>query len=271
VKPKAFLEGLKPVLHISHRGGAGVAPENTLFAFRQAVETFHTDLLELDVHLTRDGDLVVAHDPTVERCTDGTGAIAQLSLAEVQALDAGYHFTPAGGSGTPLRGQGIRIPTLRELLRALPSTRLNIELKDPRPGGEKELARLLQAESALDRVCIGSELDEVGGRLHQLLPDACHFYPREALATFVLTVKSGGPPPEDDRFSVLAMPVYFQGMRLIDFALLGAAHQAGKFLAVWTIDDPAEMRRLITEGVGGIMTDRPDLLRQAINLYSRAR
>ncbi|MDQ3266417.1 MAG: glycerophosphodiester phosphodiesterase [Myxococcota bacterium] len=268
---KPFLQGLRPVLHIAHRGGAGLAPENTLPAFRQAVETFRTDILELDVHLTREGEVVVFHDPTVERITEGHGAISSLTLAEVQSLDAAYRFTPFGGTGTPLRGQGIGIPTLREVLRAFPEVRLNVELKDPRSGGEQVLAQLLNSEGALERVCLGSEQDELADRLHRVLPDACHFYPREALANFVLTVKSGGPPPADDRFSLLAMPVYFQGMRLIDVALLGAVHQAGKFLAVWTVDDPEEMRRLILEGVGGIMTDRPDLLREAINLYSRPR
>lgn len=268
---KAFLEGLKPTVHISHRGGARVSPENTLEAFRRAVDEFKTEILELDVHVTSDNEVVVAHDPTVERCTDGQGELSSMTLEEVQKLDAAHHFRPDGGTGFPLRGQGVRIPTLREVLRAFPTVKLNVELKDLRPGTEKALAEVITSENALERVCVGSENDEVAGRIHTALPEACHFYPREALAAFVLTLKSGGQPPDDPRFSVLALPLYFQGVRLIDQALLDAAHQMGRFLAVWTVDDPGEMRRLIIEGVGGIMTDRPDLLRQAINTYGRVR
>lgn len=268
---KPFLDGLRPTLHISHRGGAALMPENTLEAFRRAVEEFRTDMLELDVHVTADGEVVVAHDPTLERCTDGTGALSEKTLAELQRLDAAFHFRPEGASDHPLRGQGVRIPTLREVLRAFPGLRLNIELKDTRPGTERTLAELLTAEKAQDRVCIGSESDEVAARLYDALPDACHFYPRDALAAFVLSLKSGVQAPDDPRFSVLAMPLYFQGVRLVDPQLLDAAHQMKRFLAVWTVDDPSELRRLVIEGVGGVMTDRPDLLRQAINTYGRAK
>ena len=92
-----FWAGLKPTLHISHRGGAALAPENTLAAFRRAVREYHTDMLELDLHLTRDGALVVFHDETLERCTDGAGRVAERSLAELEELDAGYRFATEGG------------------------------------------------------------------------------------------------------------------------------------------------------------------------------
>ncbi|HZG41378.1 MAG TPA: glycerophosphodiester phosphodiesterase family protein, partial [Longimicrobium sp.] len=107
----AFLRGLRPTLHISHRGGAALAPENTLDAFRLAVERYRTDMLELDVHLTRDGEWVVAHDDTLERCTDGTGPLAALTLAELRRLDAGFGFSPDEGRTFPFRGRGARIPT----------------------------------------------------------------------------------------------------------------------------------------------------------------
>src|SRR5512133_1942961 len=92
-----FFNGLKPTLHISHRGGAGVSPENTMFAFHRAAEEFRTDMLELDVHLPRDRELGVAHDSKVDRCTDGKGAIAAMNLADLQRLDAAFHFSTDGG------------------------------------------------------------------------------------------------------------------------------------------------------------------------------
>jgi glycerophosphoryl diester phosphodiesterase len=265
-----FLQGLKPTLHISHRGGALLAPENTLPAFRMAVERYRTQMLELDVHLTRDGEVVVAHDDTLDRCTDGSGLLATLSLAELQRLDAGFHFTPDGGKSFPLRRQGVRIPTLREVLRAFPGLRINLEMKPSQPGTEDALDQVLREEKALDRVCLGSEQDTVAERLVARMPDACHFYPRDALAAYVITLQSGEQPYVDPRYSVIDMPLYFGGMRLINEAFLRATAAHGKWVNVWTVDDPAEMRRLISEGVGGIMTDRPDLLRQALDAATPA-
>ncbi|HET9452167.1 MAG TPA: glycerophosphodiester phosphodiesterase, partial [Aggregicoccus sp.] len=254
-----------PTLHIAHRGGAALAPENTLAAFRQAVERYRTDMLELDVHLSRDGELVVAHDDTLERCTDGTGPLAARTLAELQQLDAGFRFSPDGGSSFPFRGQGVRLPSLREVLRAFPALRLNVEAKPDAPGIEEALAQLLREERALERVCVGSELDVVAERLLRTLPDACHFYPREALTAAVLALKSGEPAPDAPQFHVLDMPLYFGGVRLIDVPFLTATRALGKWVNVWTVDDPAQMRQLVAEGVGGVMTDRPDLLRDVLD------
>ncbi|QRK04804.1 glycerophosphodiester phosphodiesterase [Archangium violaceum] len=260
-----YFRGLSPTLHISHRGGSLLAPENTLAAFRMAVERYHTQVLETDVHLTRDGELVVAHDDTLERCTDGVGNIADHTLAELQRLDAGHRFTPDGGRTFPFRGQGVRMPSLRELLRAFPALRFNIEVKPDVPGIEDAFFQVLREEGAMERACVGSELDSVGERLARVMPDACHFYPRDALAAFVLSVRTGEQPPEDPRYTVLDMPLYFGDVRLVDEALLRAADAHGKWINVWTVDDPQEMRQLVTEGVGGIMTDRPDLLRQVLD------
>ncbi|WP_163996860.1 glycerophosphodiester phosphodiesterase [Pyxidicoccus caerfyrddinensis] len=264
-----FLRGLRPTLHISHRGGAALAPENTLEAFRQAVERYRTDMLELDVHLTRDGEVVVAHDATLERCTDGTGPLAALTLAELKRLDAGFHFSPDEGRTFSFRGQGVRIPTLREVLRAFPALRLNIELKPDVPGIEDVFAGLLKEEGALERVCMGSEQDVVGERLAARLPDACHFYPRDALAAFVIALRGGETPPEDPRFTVLDMPLYFGDIRLVDPAFLRECAARGKWVNVWTVDDATEMEQLLQEGVGGIMTDRPDLLRQRMDASTK--
>ncbi|MEJ2679856.1 MAG: glycerophosphodiester phosphodiesterase family protein, partial [Gemmatimonadota bacterium] len=114
-------------LLIAHRGGAGLAPENTMAAFRQAVDRWPVDMMELDVHATADGHCVVIHDPTVDRTTNGQGVVAALSLAELQTLDAGYRFELDGEQ--PFRDRGVRIPTLDEVLDALPDMRLTIEVK----------------------------------------------------------------------------------------------------------------------------------------------
>jgi glycerophosphoryl diester phosphodiesterase len=163
------------------------------------------------------------------------------------------------------------MPSLREVLRAFPALRFNIEVKPDVPGIEDAFFQVLREEGALERVCVGSELDEVGERLVRVMPDACHFYPRDALTAFVLTVRAGEPPPADPRYTVLDMPLYFGDMRLVDEALLRAVDAHGKWINVWTVDEPDEMRQLVAEGVGGIMTDRPDLLRQVLDARQNPR
>ncbi len=259
-----FLRDLRSPLHISHRGGAALAPENTLAAFRMAVERYRTDMLELDVHQTRDGVLVVSHDPTVDRCTDGAGRIAELTLAELQRLDAGRRFTRDWGRTFPFRGKGVRLPTLEEVLRAFPGLRLNIELKADAPGAVERFADTVRRADAVARVCCGSEHDALAARLYEAFPEGCHFYPRDAGSGFVINARTGEPPPEDPRFLVLDMPLYLEGMRLIDRDFLDVARRHGKWVNVWTVDSPAEMTQLVAEGVGGIMTDRPDLLRDVL-------
>lgn len=262
---KPFLLGLKPTLHISHRGGAALAPENTLEAFRNAVERYRTDMLELDVRLTRDGAVVVSHDATTGRCCERDLQIAATNLRDLQNLDAGYRFTPDGGATFPFRGKGVFIPTLQEVLRAFPKVKMNIELKAAMEGLVEAFASVIRAEQAVPRICCGSEADEVAYRLYKAMPEACHFFPREALTTFSIALKMGMEPTADNRFDVLDMPAYYQGERLIDPAFVEAVRGAGKWVNVWTVDDAAEMRQLIKDGVGGIMTDRPDVLRDVLS------
>src|SRR5678809_1024211 len=145
---KPFLLGLKPTLHISHRGGAALAPENTLDAFRMAVDRYRTDMLELDVRLTRDGVVVVSHDATTGRCCERDLQIAATNLKELQQLDAGHRFTPDGGATFPSRGRGIRIPTHQEVLRAFPNVKLNVELKAIQEGLPDAFAQVIRGEKA---------------------------------------------------------------------------------------------------------------------------
>lgn len=260
-----FFEGLAPTLHIAHRGGAGLAPENTLVAFEQAVRVHRTDMLELDVQLTRDGVLVVAHDDDVDRCTNGTGDLSRFDLEALQALDAANHFTRDGGVTFPFRGSGVRIPSLREVLEAFLEVRLNIELKRPQPGAAEALVEELRRADALHRVCIGSADDALGAHLQRLLPEALHFYPQGALTAFVMAARSGQEPPDEPRYCVLDMPLDYAGMRLVDAPFLETARRLGRWVNVWTVDDPVDMRSMVELGVGGVMTDRPDVLRQVLD------
>lgn len=257
-----FFHGLKPTLHISHRGGAALMPENTLVAFENAVRLYRTDVLEIDVQATKDGEVVVHHDLMVDRCTDGTGPVSSFTFEELSTLDAAYRFTPNDGATFPLRGSGVKVPRLVDVLRMFPKLRFNIELKSA--DVLKAFVEIVKAEKAEYRVCMGSEHDEIAEDLHKALPEACHFFPRGALTAFILPMKAGEPPKDDERYTVLDMPLYFQDVRLFDAALRDEAASRGKWINVWTVDERHDMRECIAQGVGGVMTDRPDLLREAL-------
>jgi glycerophosphoryl diester phosphodiesterase len=245
-----FLERLPRCAAIAHRGGAALWPENTLLAFESAVREYKPDVLELDLHATKDGVLVVSHDPTVDRCTNGKGPVSGFTLQELQKLDA---------------GRGARIPTFEELLTALPQQALNIELKPDVDGLEKEFARLLRKHGALDRVNIGSEQDAVAERIVRELPDVCHFFPAGAGLALAAGIWGMGPRVRDDRFQVLCAPQYFEGQLAATAEFLKGADELGVPVFVWVVDEPEDMRRLQRDGARGIMTDRPDLLRAALS------
>ncbi|MEJ2708342.1 MAG: glycerophosphodiester phosphodiesterase, partial [Anaerolineales bacterium] len=143
------------VLAMAHRGGGGQWPENTLYAFQRAVE-LGVDVLEMDIHSTADGVLVVRHDPSVDSTTDGNGPIHAFTLAELKRLDAGYRWTPDGGETFPFRRQGITIPTLEEVLSAFPGMRVNIDIKQASPSIVTPFSRMLQDYDRLERTLVGS-------------------------------------------------------------------------------------------------------------------
>jgi glycerophosphoryl diester phosphodiesterase len=143
-------------VNIAHRGGAEIAPENTLEGFREGLRV-GAGVLELDVHTTADGHVVVIHDATVDRTTESTGAVRELTLAEVKRLDAGYRFTRDGGGTFPYRGAGIRVPTLEEIYDEFADMPINIEIKGERPGIEAALWRVIEAAGAEDRTLVVSE------------------------------------------------------------------------------------------------------------------
>ncbi len=260
---KAFLALPRPWL-IAHRGGAGLAPENTLAAFGRGAE-LGASCLELDVRRTCDGAVVAFHDPDTARTTGEGGSIEGRTLEELRRLDAGFTFTPDGGRTFPFRGRGVRVPTLAEVLELHPRMRLNIDAK----GLEPELAAALVGEirraGAAGRVCIGSETDEQGERLRELIPEACHFLPARAARRHVLAAMSGLGASRCPRgWDCAELPVRAGGFTVVNGRVIRHFHSLGMKVFVWTVDEEAEMRHLLAAGVDGIMTDRPDVLARVL-------
>lgn len=257
--PKPFLAALPRPTLVAHRGGAKVAPENTLFAFAQARDRWGAHQIELDVHLSRDGVPMVSHDSDVDRLTNGKGPLRAFSAAALGKLDAAWGFTLDGGRTFPYRGQGIGIARLDEVLRTVPIPAM-IDVKEEDPAARDAVVKTIRAADASARVCIGSAHDEAAARLLDISPDMAHFFPEAAARAFLVAVATGGPIP-DAPYDVLAIPFAEGAHEVATAAFITAAHACGWAVQVWTVDEPAQMRLLVDRGADGIQTDRPDLLR----------
>ncbi|MEX2571565.1 MAG: glycerophosphodiester phosphodiesterase [Gemmatimonadota bacterium] len=247
-------------LLIAHRGGAKLAPENTLLAFERALSWWRADILELDVQPTRDGEVVVFHDATLDRTTDGTGAVAAHSLEELRRLDAGYRFTPDGGTSFPFRARGIGVPTLREVLEAFPATRVNVEIKDGRV--QQRVWDVVRDSRAVDRVLIAAGRRRDRSRLDGYpLPVSAG---KEELRLFIAQLRLGlvlYVPPVD----AFQVPHFWENREIATAELVRAARSHNIPVHVWTVDEIEEMRRLLDRGVDGIVTDRPDRLARLLH------
>jgi len=227
------------VLKIAHRGASGRFPENTLAAFGAAI-ALGADMCELDVQLSRDSVAIVIHDPTIDRTTDRTGRVAAMTLAELQQADAGLRFAP--------QFTGERIPTLDAVLRLTAGRcRLNIELKGPR--AETAVCALVTAHNALATTLVSSFDWDALARARQIAPP---------ITIGLLASRR----TEDLLAAAIAMHAAAINPRidLVDTALCTAAHARGLKVYAWTCDDPPQMRKLIADGVDGIMTNYPDRL-----------
>jgi glycerophosphoryl diester phosphodiesterase len=244
---------------IAHRGGAGLRPENTLAAFAHAL-ALGADVIEMDVRATSDGQLVVIHDATVTRTTDGAGAVASFTLAEVKRLDAGHRFTPDGGRSFPFRGQGITVPTFDEVLREFPEARIVVEPKDEATDAPVKLCGLLRERGAVGRVIVGSFRDATIAEFRRACPEVATSAATSEGLRFLAAQKAGVAAALSPEVQALQVPVYFGGVRVLTRDFVKAAHGRNLKVHAWTVNDPEEMRRLIEAGVDGIMTDYPDRL-----------
>jgi glycerophosphoryl diester phosphodiesterase len=244
---------------VAHRGGSRIAPENTLVAFRRALAWWDADLLELDVRLSRDGVVVVIHDETVDRTTDGTGRIQDLPYAALAELDAGHRFVAPDG-GTPFRGVGVRIPRFEELLEEFPDARLNVECKSADVAAP--LKRMVERHGAAHRVLVAAqwEKNREGARGYRGPWGAT----REQVTRFRFLPL--GYTPEAD---VLQVPERFKGIPIVTRGFVARAHRRNLPVQVWVVDDPDDMRRLLALGVDGLQSDRPDLLARVLTEVAR--
>ena len=275
-------------LNIAHQGGEDEFPSNTMYAFKRALAG-GADMLELDVGVTKDGQVVVRHDTTLDRTTNGTGTIASHTLAQIRKLDAGYWYSPTGdhyshdkpASAYPYRGiatgkkrppkgftaDDFKVPTLAEVLRAFPHTPTNVEIKGRTPAEDiseyltnaRALARELKGLRRRDVIVVSFKQQAVD-LFHQLVPQLPLAPGIDGAANFLLSNKSPG-----DGVLVFQLPItYLFNGSMLDVttaANVARAHAAGYAWQNWfgdtDPDTPATWRKLISWCVDGVMTSRP--------------
>jgi glycerophosphoryl diester phosphodiesterase len=239
---------------IAHRGASGDYPENTQAAFRGAAES-GARYFELDVHMTRDGEIVVSHDPDLRR-TCGVGAlVADLTLAEVKRADAGWGFSP-NGKDFPFRGCGMEIPALSEVFSCFSEHCYVIEVKQSVPSLVVPLLDVIERVKMRRRVLVASEHQEPLDEVRALAPGIPTSFSYFEVAGFMASLVPGAQPYQP-RADALQIPPEYESWQLVTPESLTAAHRAGVEVHVWTINEVAEMRALLARGVDGILTDYP--------------
>lgn len=244
---------------IAHQGGEELRPSNTMIAYQNAVD-LGVDVLEMDLHSTSDGVLILMHDATVDRTTDGSGAIKEMTLAEIKRLDAGYYWTTNNGTTYPYRGQGITVPTLEEVFTAFPDMLMNIEIKQQEPSIVEAFCQLLTAYDMGDKVLIPSFHPETMTEFREKCPGVATAMTEPEIRLFYglnLAFLGRLYSPRGEAFQV---PEYSGDIQVVTERFVHGAQRRNIAVHVWTVDDPADMARFIDMGVDGIITDRPDLL-----------
>ncbi|MBD0357170.1 MAG: glycerophosphodiester phosphodiesterase [Rubrobacter sp.] len=233
-------------------------------AFRLAVES-GAGGLELDVHMTSDGYLVVIHDASVDRTTDGSGLVRDITLREMRSLDAGYRFTPDDGATYPYRGRGVRVPRLGEVLREFPDHRVNVDIKEARPCIEAALLKVVSDAGAGDRILVVSEESEVVERFRKLSAGGISTgASQREIEEFYRSSEMHREDSLRPLYDALQVPVEYQGRKVVTPRFVEAAHNRNVRVDVWTIDEEEEMRRLLDLGVDVVMTNRPEVLAEVL-------
>ncbi|CAG0937575.1 glycerophosphoryl diester phosphodiesterase [Thermoflexales bacterium] len=247
-------------LVLAHQGGEGQWPSNTLLAFRNAAQA-GADVLDTDMHLTQDGVLILMHDQTVDRTTDGSGAIRDLTLAEIKQFDAAYDFSPDGGKSFPYRGQGVRVPTLEELFQTFPDKRFGIEIKQTEPiETAQRFCAAIRQYQVQDQVLVSSFRQENMDAFRQACPEAATSATEDEVKVFYLLNQLGLTRALTPHYSSFQVPEKSGGIQVLTPQFINAARERNLPIMPWTINEAADLQRLIALGVKGINTDYPDRL-----------
>jgi glycerophosphoryl diester phosphodiesterase len=247
---------------IAHQGGEGLYPSNTMLAFRKSVE-MGVDMLDLDINMTKDGELVVIHDTSVDRTTGGKGFVKDLTWDQIRALDAGWYWPQRSAESDPhpFRGQGITIPKLEEVLVAFPNMPMGIEIKQSQPSLAQPFCASMRRFGVTGRIIVSSFSEGAMAEFRRVCPEVMTALTASEVQNLWLF---GGIAAPGAQARAAQVPVSAGLITVVGRNFVDLASSLGIVVQPWTINDPVEMRRLIALGVHGINTDRPDLLLEVL-------
>jgi glycerophosphoryl diester phosphodiesterase len=263
-----FFSAERPLV-FAHRGGSALAPENTIAAFDRGV-ALGADGLELDVHLSSDGVVVIHHDRTLERTTNLAGAVAERTASELARADAGYFFQPPrsdapaesdgrAGDVYPFRGMGIGVPTLAAVLARYADVPIVIELKVNHEALAEAVVRAVREADAMERVCVGSFGSRVLHAARRLAPEMATSAAREEVRWALYRSRCRWPVKQV-AYDGYQVPECSGKTRVVSGRFVADAHAADLGVQVWTVDSEADASRLLAWGVDGLISDRPDIM-----------
>jgi glycerophosphoryl diester phosphodiesterase len=259
--PPGFFD--RPILISAHRGGRDLWPENTALAYAEAAKRWPDALLEGDVQLSKDGRVVMMHDLSVNRTTDGSGLVSALSFDELRALDAGYRFTQDGGKTFPYRGKGVQIPLFEEALAAAPDHRFFIELKAGDTIADAAIA-VLRAAKATQRVMLASFSPIQMQRVKEIAPEIATCYDYASAMIMMETLRKGDWAEYRPVHAFLSVPESLEARFAITAEEVRQIRAKGIRYQVHTVNNPEKMRDCLARGVDSVLTDKPDLLEHII-------
>src|SRR5215208_1637755 len=263
---RKYYSDISRPLVIAHQGGDGIWPGDTMYAFEKAFE-IGADVLEMDAHITKDRQIVLMHDEEVDRTTDGSGRIEDMTLDQLRQLDAAHKWSNDGDQTFPYRDQGIQVPTLEELFQKFPQMRYVIEIKLTENPIDKPLCDLIRKYRMRDKVVIASFHDAAMNNFRKTCPEVATSASRGEVTTFVLLGKvflSGLVVPQYESIQPPYDPSESKNIPIMTRRFIREAHAKNIAVEPWTVNDPELMKKYIEWGVDGIMTDRPDLMMQVL-------
>ena len=245
-------------LVIAH-AGSELYPTDTMYALEQYAD-MGVDILEMDLHMTQDGVIVLIHDDTVDRTTDGTGDIREMTITQAKSLDAGYNWTQDEGLTYPFRDMGITIPTLEEVFQAFPNYPMIIEIKQETPPMAEQLCDLIREYNMSEDVIVPSFSDIAIQEFREACPEVATAASSSEVRKFVylnFVLMTGTISPE---YFAMQVPESRDGIPIVTKLFIWAANRSNLQVQIWTINDKEDMERFIDMGVHAIMTDRTDIL-----------
>ena len=248
-------------LVIAHADDSGTSPwPGDTLLFLESAAALGVDALEMNVNMTKDRQIVLLHDVTIDDTANGTGLVSDMTLDEIKTLDAAYTWTQDGGQTFPYRDQGLTIPTLEEVFQTFPDFPMIVEIKQESPSMAQPLCDLIRQYGMGNKVIIPSFSDIAMREFRAVCPEVTTAASSGEVKQFVYLSFAFLSNPAVPAYTAMQVPIESSGITVITPGFVRNAHRRGLQIHAWTINDPDEMKRLIEMGVDGIMTDRPDIL-----------